>query len=210
LGRPTGRSRKAWADRIRAYIRFLLLFCLVFFPVYFGAPHVVEIGRTPLDIHFDWETAIPLIPWMVLPYLSLYTVFLLPVLAMTPEQMQDLTRQSLISLCAAFLLYVLAPARLGYAPTVVEGWAKPLFDVIAAVDTPHNLAPSLHIVFSALILTGCSQSRPRIVKLAAYGWLALMCASTLFVHQHHIADVAAGLALAAMARRIYPLSPVPA
>jgi len=27
-------------------------------------------------------------------------------------------------------------------------------------------------------------------------WLALICASTLLVHQHHVADIAAGLLLA--------------
>jgi membrane-associated phospholipid phosphatase len=62
---------------------------------------------------------------------------------------------------------------------------------------PHNLVPSLHVVFSALILFSIIQtSKMPIARIALWGWLLLLCVSTLLVHQHHLLDVAAGLTLA--------------
>jgi membrane-associated phospholipid phosphatase len=71
-----------------------------------------------------------------------------------------------------------------------------------AVDMPHNMVPSLHVVFSALILlalTGATTSES--YRLFWYGWLLVICASTMLVHQHHLIDVIAGLALAFLLRK---------
>lgn len=91
-----------------------------------------------------------------------------------------------------------------------EGMLTPLFDLMTAVDTPNNLVPSLHVTFAALILLGCAERASRPLAWIYRLWLAVMSASTLFVHQHHLLDVATGLGLAAAVRRVFPLDEAPA
>ena len=74
-----------------------------------------------------------------------------------------------------------------------------------AVDQPHNLLPSLLIVYS----TGCAAAvcksqwsrrgrhRAWLCALIAL-WALAICASTMLVHQHHVLDVAAALVLVAL------------
>jgi membrane-associated phospholipid phosphatase len=105
---------------------------------------------------------------------------------------------------------VLIPGRLGFSPALMTGMLTPLFDLMTAVDTPHNLVPSLHVTFAALILLGCAERASRPLAWIYRLWLAVMSASTLFVHQHHLLDVATGLGLAAAVRRVFPLDEAPA
>jgi membrane-associated phospholipid phosphatase len=200
----------AWRDarRWRAWLVFMLVFYVTFFPVYIAAGHIAASSGRTVELFFAWERDIPLIPWMIWPYLSLYPVFLLPLLHMTPGQMSVLTWQSAVSVLIAGMVFVLIPGRLGFSPTLVTGMLTPLFDLMTAVDTPHNLVPSLHVTFAALILFGCAEQASRPLAWIYRLWLAVMCASTVFVHQHHLLDVATGLGLAAAVRRVLPLDEV--
>jgi membrane-associated phospholipid phosphatase len=71
-----------------------------------------------------------------------------------------------------------------------------------SIDLPHNMAPALHVVFSALILfAALDASRLTPTKILWWSWLILICASTILVHQHHLLDVISGLAMATLSRR---------
>jgi membrane-associated phospholipid phosphatase len=58
-------------------------------------------------------------------------------------------------------------------------------------------------------LLGCSEGAARPLKWIYAGWLIVLSASTILVHQHHLLDVATGLALAVAVRRMVPLKPAP-
>jgi hypothetical protein len=96
------------------------------------------------------------------------------------------------------------PARLGFVREVPEsGLIETIYSTLFAVDMPHIMVPSLHVVFSTLILLALANaSAGEQNKILWYGWLMVICASTLLVHQHHLIDVVAGLALAFALRRI--------
>jgi membrane-associated phospholipid phosphatase len=94
---------------------------------------------------------------------------------------------------------------LGFSPVAVDALHQPLFGLLAVVDTPHNLAPSLHVAFSALILLGCAARTSLTLAWSYRFWLLIMALSTVLVHQHHLFDVISGLALALIMRRIFPL-----
>lgn len=199
----------SWPDaaRRRAFTRFMLRFYVVFFPVYFGAGHLAAASGRSNGLYFDWESQIPLLACMIWPYLSLFPLFLLPLLYMSPGSIARLSVQSTFALLAAGAAFLAFPARLGFVSAPVAGVHAPLFALISRIDTPHNLAPSLHVTFGALLLLGCAQAAPRIAAAACYAWLAVMSASTLLVHQHHVIDVLSGLALALGARWAAPLTP---
>lgn len=196
----------SWPDgaRWRAFFKFMALFYVFFFPLYFGAGHVAEQAQDTYGLFWSWERDIPLVPWMIWPYMTLFSLFLLPLFHMSPEQISSLSRQSIATLVIAGMVFLLVPTHTGFAPTVVEELHQPLFGLLAMVDTPHNLVPSLHVAFSALILLGCAAQTSFLLAWGYRFWLLIMSVSTVLVHQHHIFDVISGLALALIMRRIFP------
>ena len=196
-----------WPDRERwqAWLRFTGFFCLLFFPVYAGAGALAAASGRAAGLYADWEQQIPFLPWMVWPYLSLFPLYLLPLFCLPPQSIAVLSRQSTFCLLLAGAVFVLLPTRSGFAPLPAAGLHAPVFALIGLVDTPHNLAPSLHVTFGAIILLACAAALPGRAALACRLWLPVMAASTVFVHQHHLLDAAAGLALALTARRLFAL-----
>jgi membrane-associated phospholipid phosphatase len=95
-------------------------------------------------------------------------------------------------------VFLALPARLGFERIVLDDVLyNSLFAQLFAVDLPHNLVPSLHVVYSAIIALSLAEgiSNP-MTRLALWAWLALLCLSTLLVHQHHLLDVVTGLVVA--------------
>lgn len=191
------------AARWRSYVKFMGLFYLFFFPVYFGGGHIAARGPETFRLYWSWEQGIPLIPWMIWPYLSLFTLFLLPLAHLNPGQISVLSRQSTATLVLAGLTFLAVPTQSGYPPSIVTGLHQPIFELLARLDTPHNLVPSLHVAFSALILLACAARTSPVLALGYRFWLLLLSVSTLLVHQHHLADVVGGLAIALIMRRLF-------
>lgn len=193
------------AARWRAFLWFMAWFYVFFFPLYFGAGYVAAHRSQTFGLYGAWEGNIPLIPWMIWPYLSLYSVFLLPLLHLSAKQIAMLARQSTATLLIAGGVFLLVPTHLGFPFPRVEGLHQPLFNLLVQVDTPHNLVPSLHVAFAALMLLGCIERAPKCWAWGYGTWLVLMSVSTVLVHQHHLVDVISGLGLAFIMRRIFPL-----
>jgi membrane-associated phospholipid phosphatase len=194
-------SRARW----RAFLKFMALFYVFFFPVYFGAGNIAANMHDTYALYWDWERTIPVIPWMIWPYLTLFSLFLLPLFHMSSEQISVLSRQSTATLIIAGAIFLLFPTHSGFVHTSIVGLHEPLFGVLAMVDTPYNLAPSLHVAFGALILLGCAEQTSAVLAWSYRFWLLIMSASTVLIHQHHVFDVLSGLALALLMRRIFPL-----
>ena len=201
----------AWPDKARwhAWLRFMLVFYLLFFPVYFGTQYVAP-PRPGFALFFAWEAAIPLVPWMIWPYLSIFTLFAVPLVQMRAAEMRRLTLQSTIPLLVAAVCFLAFPCRSGFPAVEIDAFHRPIFEALRAVDTPQNLVPSLHVAFSGLILLGARDVAARALRPLYLGWLLLMLCAVVLVHQHHIADVASGLALVAVARITFPLAGRPA
>jgi membrane-associated phospholipid phosphatase len=199
----------SWPDRARwiAFLKFQIVFSVLFFPIYFGSGVFAAQQQETLGLYWSWERNIPLLPWMIWPYLTLFSLFLLPLFYMATRQIEALTRQSVVVLLIAGSFFLLFPTHSGFSPIAVQGFHQVVFEILAMLDTPHNLAPSLHVAFSALILLGCARYAQTVWAWSFYIWLLVISASTLLVHQHHIFDVVSGLALALLAQRFFRLPP---
>lgn len=196
------------------YLRFLWWFSVLFVPVYAGVGYWhARFPPQALRLYADWELALPLLPWMVWPYLSLYSLFLLPWWHLDAAGLKRLTGQSMALLAVAGLSFVYLPAQRGFAPwpadLAQQGWSGWVLAGVAALDTPFNLVPSLHVAFATLILLACSVQASRALRAFHALWGLLLSASALLVHQHHVLDVVSGAALAWAVHRVWPMPSEP-
>ena len=134
-------------------------------------------------------------------YLSMYVLFLMPPVFMSAEAMPKLGKQLIGGTVVSGLIFLLLPAKLGYAREIPNHspYAS-IFANLFDIDYPHNLVPSLHVVFSTCIALAIADH----LSNWAYGfiimWLMVIILSTLLVHQHHILDVVSGFMLAVLLR----------
>ena len=94
-----------------------------------------------------------------------------------------------------FLVYPTILPRPASA-AIGEGFFACVLRGIYDADPPRNCFPSLHVASPFVAAFACYRVH-RGVGLAAGLWAALIAASTVFTKQHYVADVIAGIFLAA-------------
>ena len=158
-------------------------------------------------IHAPLDDRIPFNEWFIFPYCSWF-VLLAGVTALLwwcDTQSYDklcLTMFSGMTFC--LILYMLLPNGLDIRPTVDavgrSNIAMSIMQLIWRADASVNVCPSIHCQSSACMALAFSHSklakeRPAL-KILAWVWAALICASTVFTKQHSIIDVVCGLTVA--------------
>ncbi|MFB4314779.1 phosphatase PAP2 family protein [Actinomadura sp. 21ATH] len=161
--------------------------------------------RMPLDAH------IPLWEPMVVPYVSallLGPATLVYFAVKRPRLAHSALLAGIMLLVTAFLFYVFAQTRMERPEITGDDPFSALLRLVYGSDQAYNCFPSLHTGFSVVIGLHWLWSGHRAGRYAA-AWCVLIMASTLLVHQHYIADLLAGLAVAGAAclaaRRAEPL-----
>ena len=195
MAEPTqNRKNSIW----KTYSYWVLWISVAFFTVYPLCNWLTAKRDTAFNLYVTAELTILFIPEFVWIYLSLYLLFLAPPFFLGHERIRILGRQLVAATISCGLIFLLLPAQLGFERTVPEGqFYGSLFANLFAVDLPHNMVPSLHVTFSALILFALSSARRSPLARIMFGaWLVLICASTVLVHQHHLLDVVTGLLVA--------------
>lgn len=178
-------------------------FCLVFQATSWLATFRDVVYR----IYVEAELAIPFVPEWIWAYGSMFVVVLIAPIFLGPRSLLRLGIQcngALLISCAVFLAF---PGHLGFVREVPD--AEPyrqLFEWLFATDRANNLFPSLHVSVSAICLAAYAWSvSSSILRAFLFAWLAAIMASTVLVHQHHLADVAGGVAVAWAVRRFLPM-----
>jgi membrane-associated phospholipid phosphatase len=151
--------------------------------------------RTPLD------RSIPVVPIFVIPYVSL-TPYIAATMALLLLLRVRLFRSAATAMIIAWLVsYAFYLLLQSYVDRPVLTGADPLTALIRTVyagDQPYNDFPSLHTSLSTIVAVHWWRVDRR-AGIVAGVWTALIVASTVLIHQHYLADLAAGLTLAALA-----------
>ncbi|MDP6837822.1 MAG: phosphatase PAP2 family protein [Planctomycetota bacterium] len=163
---------------------------------------------TVWDPSTPWDFSIPVVPWSILPYLSLYFYFPMALLSVPRTDRgrfellilhQGLLLLSLISFAffLAFPCEIQVTAQVPAELIGAEEFPGPLFAAVRYFDRPYNAWPSLHISLSFLVLLFLVRrwERPLAVTALVISWV-LLALSILTTKQHYIFDLATGLALA--------------
>ena len=164
------------------------------YPVLNHGPNRIFL-RTPLD------GMIPLVPIMVIPYLSL-----IPLLGVAAavfaiadvRRFQAFALAVTVALLVSYLIYALAQSYVIRPYPGGEGWLTAVVRNVYALDRPYNDFPSLHTSLSVIVAALWRQAHGR-AGLVVVAWCGLIVASTVLIHQHYLADVAGGLVVAWLA-----------
>ncbi len=191
-------------ERLRMFSFWSFWIGVAFFGAYPTMNWITSLRSGRLHLYVPAELAIPFVPQFIWAYLSMYVLFFLPLIFVPTARMPPLGKQLIAGSLISAALFLLLPAELGFVRTVPA--AAPyasLYAGIFGVDRTFNLVPSLHVIYSSSITLACADfARPR-ARFGLLLWLVVIVASTLFVHQHHLLDVAAALAIVLYLRRRY-------
>jgi membrane-associated phospholipid phosphatase len=148
--------------------------------------------RTPLD------DAIPVVPVFVIPYVSLnpYVYFTLVALLLFRTRIfQSAALAMLGAWAVSYLFYFFLQSEVLRPMLAGTDAFTQMIRTVYAGDNPYNCFPSLHTSISTIMAIHWWRADRRLGVIAAV-WTALIVASTVFIKQHYVADVAGGLALA--------------
>lgn len=180
-----------------AFWKWVAIVLSVFLVTYLTANDLAAHNPERYEMYTHWELDVPLVPWMIVVYLSYVGVFLLlPFLMKSGRSIQCLAYAFLASIAVSTVVFVLFPGELGYARLDHVAGFDFLFQTLFQVDKPHNLYPSLHVTFSSLTaLAMAHQTKVEWFRYVIGFWAVLIAASVILVHQHHLFDIVTGLML---------------
>jgi hypothetical protein len=200
-GRPL--TLPTW-DRLATGLAGVPIVQIAFFPVYLGCAAITAMRDRPLRLYADGELAIPFWPFMIVPYLSMFVLFLMPLLQLEAGELRDLVRRLVIATLIGGLVFLALPAQLGFPEHSDAGIWQGWYDVIYRLDNRFNTVPSFHVIYTASILLAFIDVATPGLRWLYLAWLVVVCASTVLTHRHHLTAVAAGLAIAVAVRNLFP------
>ena len=188
----------------KTYIFWAFWVGVAFFFVYPICNWLTSQRTHVFKLYFESELSVPFVPEFFWAYISMSILFFMPPFFLGVSGLKMLGKQLVSATFFSGLIFLFFPAKLGFGRNAPEEPIYgPLFTNLFSVDMPYNMVPSLHVIFSALIVFAITDnSRTKLVKSAWWGWLILICMSTLLVHQHHLLDLIAGLVVAWLFRSL--------
>ena len=165
--------------------------------VYFGTNEIASKSEHFYKLYFEFERDIPRVPWMIYIYQSFALLIVITYFSIkTPQKIKAYSISFMSSCAIAAVFFILFPTELGFSRTEkIEGYEF-MYNLLHMIDKPHNLAPSLHITYSALgayVLS--SEIKSKWLKGMIWLWFLLICSSIVLVHQHHLFDIFSGILL---------------
>jgi membrane-associated phospholipid phosphatase len=152
-----------------------------------------------VPVHFPAELGIPFVPAMTLFYMSIYLLFwMAPFVLRTRREFRALVITTACAIFVGGVGFLLFPADLAFSQPREEElgiWAG-MFHLADKLNLTYNLLPSLHVAFAVICVAVFSARGPAAGKVLLWFWAAMVAASTVLIHQHHLLDIATGWLLA--------------
>jgi hypothetical protein len=198
LGLPQG-------DALRGNLILSAAFAAYFWIVYFIGDFVAAHAAHRYHVALPFEADIPFVPWAAVIYLTVTPFFCLaPFVFRTPQRLLPLFVTMCVEVTVAGVVFCLLPVELSFPPHEVAGAASVFYRAAVAVVLTYNCVPSLHVALALTCAWAYTSVGGRWWRTFVWSWALAIVASTLLTHQHHLADLASGIALAAIAVRYVP------
>lgn len=171
---------------------------LWFILAYGGADWFAEQHCFRVRLHFGIDLAIPFVPGMTIFYLSLNALLACaPFILRRRRELEAFAISLAAATLVAAICFVALPGRAAFpvpSDAKLGAWAG--IDHFARwLARTHNFLPSLHVAFTTIAVIVYRGRAMRLGRALLSGWGLAIVASTLFTHQHYLADVATGIFL---------------
>ncbi len=170
---------------------------------YFSISHIIEGHNASTLPKLDLDDRIPFKPEFVFIYLSIYPLFLLPFFFIRNAAFFRVFSWAYITVMvvcyATYLTYPVAMLRPSFEQTSFSTWA---LQKVYNTDKPLNCFPSMHVAMSLLASLTIMEVH-RVRGVLALLLTLLIAVSTLFIKQHYILDVVAGMLLTLLVYSLY-------
>ena len=184
---------------LNASIATALFLPMLYALAYWGSGWVTG-DADAIALALPLEDHIPLLPWMIIPYLSLNVVFLLSAfLCETRRELALMVTRLLLVLAVALVVFILYPTTTSFSNSHVEGLLAGVFDWLNRIDVRNNAFPSLHVAMAVVLWPHLRRGATPPARPLVHTWLAFVVASTVLTHRHHVLDAVAGAALGLVA-----------
>ncbi len=177
---------------------WLILFALFFSLKFFIKPRYY--------IHCALDDYIPFIKWFFIPYCLWYFYLLAALIYFGLVSKPDFIRlQSyiFIGMGICFIIYVIFPNGISFRPEIGQNdLISRIMAAMFSIDPPNMVIPSMHVFDAVAVHAALCKSRitggSRLLVSLSFLLMASICVSTVFVKQHSIMDVFAGVLLAVL------------
>ena len=159
------------------------------------------------SLFFEWERAIPFVPLMIVPYMSIDLFFVAgPFLCRTNHELAIFSKRIATAILIGGVCFLLFPLRFAFERPAAAGWLGAVFDWFRGMDQPYNLLPSLHIALRTILAELYARHTRGILRAGSNLWFFLIGLSAVLTYQHHVMDVIAGFALGVYCLYFFPES----
>lgn len=196
---------------LRHFTLLSLLITVEFAVVFYGADWLTAQHSLRIRAYTSAELAIPLVPMMVVPYMTMYVIFwFAPFVLRSSADLDRFAGAVARVIVIAGVAFVLLPAELGFAPVSMAGstW-NPWLQLAATLSGTYDLVPSLHVALFTVAAATYASRLSRGLRVLLGTWLVIVAASTVLTHRHHLIDVVTGLALGLWGARVATAERVP-
>lgn len=178
---------------------------LLFVLIYGGCNWLAAQQETLPTWYYSWERFIPVVPWTIVPYMSIDLFFVgAPFLCKANIELRTLARRITFGILVAGIFFAAMPLTLAVPRPVPEDWTRPVFQFLHGFDRPSNLFPSLHITLRTILAVHYLRHSEGWLRGVMAVWFTLIGFSTVLTYQHHMIDVAGGFVLAILCIHLFP------
>lgn len=157
---------------------------------------------------FAWETRIPFVPELMLPYMSIDAFFAASVfVCATRHELDRHARRIVAAILVSAAGFLLFPLKFSFERPAVEGFNGWLLTILTGFDKPYNQAPSLHISLLVVLWVIYARHARGWWQPALHAWFGLIAVSVVLVYQHHVIDVIAGFWAGVVCLYVFPDRP---
>lgn len=178
------------------YLAIMLLAQLIVF--YCSRLILPYLPKHRMDIALD--AVIPFRPeWIIIYYVSFvfWIVSAVLILAESREYARRTAASYVLAMVMCGAIFLLYPTTITRPVPVGSGFFPSCVRMLYRIDSPENLFPSLHVLVTYFCLRAAKGCRlfPKWFFPAGSVFLILVCLSILFLKQHVIDDIPAGIAV---------------
>jgi protein-tyrosine phosphatase/membrane-associated phospholipid phosphatase len=186
----------------------------VLFLVVYGSTNWFTAQRSDVRTwYFEWELALPYVPLLIVPYMSIdFFFFAAPFLMRNETELRTFRWRVVFSILVAAGFFLILPLKLVWHRPTMGGQFGEFVEASCTVPFlmayPHNLFPSLHITLRTILAVIYAASTRGVLRMLVSVWFSLIGFSTVLTYQHHLVDIAGGFALAGVAFYLFRDEPL--